>query len=90
MKLKQKALESPCRSVCGDKETSNRVSLSSEEEPLRRVRESRRAPCNSNDFKVEISKFPDEFLEWLHTAEWIFNYKDILEDKKAKLVTLRL
>ena len=33
---------------------------------------------------------PDEFLDWLHAVERVFNYKDILEDKKVKLVTLRL
>jgi len=44
------------------------VSSSSEAEPLRRFREARIAPHNSNDFKVEIPEFegklyPDEFLE---------------------------
>lgn len=95
MKQKQKALESPSISVHGDEEASNLVSSSSEEEPLKRVKEARRALCNSNDFKVEIPEFEgkldsDEFLEWLHTVERIFDYKDILEDNKVKLVALRL
>ena len=83
----QKVLESPSGSVHGDKEASNLVSSSSEEEPLRRVRRARRAPYNSNDFKIEIPKFEgrldhDEFLEWLHTVERIFDYKDVPEERK--------
>jgi len=70
-------------------------SSSKEEEPLRTVRGGRRTPQNSNDFKVEIPEFegkldPDEFLEWLHTMERVFDYKDIPDDKKVKLVALRL
>ena len=77
MKQKQKALEIPSGSVHGDEEASNSISSSSEEEPLRRVREARRAPCNSNDLKIEILEFegkldPDEFLKWVHTVERIF------------------
>ena len=33
---------------------------------------------------------PDEFLEWLHLMERVFDYKKILKDKKVKLVALRL
>jgi len=29
-------------------------------------------------------------LEWLYTVERVFDYKEILEDKKVKLVTLKL
>ena len=52
-------------------------------------------PQNSNDFKVEIPEFegklnPDEFLEWLHIIKRIFYYKDIPDEKKVKLVALRL
>jgi len=32
----------------------------------------------------------DEFFEWLHTVERIFDYKEVPEDKKVKLVALRL
>ena len=68
IKLKQKALESPFGFVHNDEEASNLLSSSSEEEPLRRVGEARRAPCNSNDLKVAIPEFKgkldsDEFLE---------------------------
>jgi len=50
---------------------------------------------NTNDFKVEIPEFkgkldPKEFLDWLHKVEWVFEYKDVPEDKKVKLVALRL
>jgi len=49
----------------------------------------------SFDIKIEILEFermldPDKFLNWLHTVERVFDYKDILEDKKVKLVALRL
>jgi len=92
MKQKQKALESPTASVHGDEEASNLVNSSSEE-PLRRIRGARRMTKNSNDFKVEIPEFegkldPDEFLEWLHTVERVFEYKKIPDDKKVKLVAL--
>jgi len=50
---------------------------------------------NFKDFTVKIPKFegklhPDEFLDWLHTVEHIFDYKDIPEDKKVKFIALRL
>jgi len=53
-----------------------------------------RPPANPNDSRVEHLEFegklnPDEFLEWLHTVERIFDYKEVLEDKKVKLVALR-
>jgi len=51
--------------------------------------------ANSNDFKMEVPEFegklnPKEFLDWLHTVERVFEYKDIPEDNKVKLVALRL
>jgi len=51
--------------------------------------------ANTNDFKVKILEYegkldPEEFLEWLHTVERIFEYEDVPEDKKVKLVALRL
>ena len=50
---------------------------------------------NTNDFKVEILEFegkldPEEFLDWMHTVECVFEYKDIQEDKRVKLVASRL
>jgi len=64
---------------------------SGEDEPPRRTRGVRTTPSNSNDFEYKIPKFKgkldfDEFLDWLHTVERAFDYKDILEHKDVKLV----
>ena len=32
----------------------------------------------------------DHFLDWLQTVERVFEYKEISDDKKVKLVTLKL
>jgi len=50
---------------------------------------------NSNDFRVDILEFegkldPKEYLDWLSTIERVFKYKDVPEDKKVKLMTLKL
>ena len=47
------------------------------------------------DFRVDIPEFegqldPDHFLDWLQTVERVFEYKDIPDDKKVKLVALKL
>jgi len=47
------------------------------------------------DFKVDIPEFegqldPDQFIDWLQTVERVFEYKDIPDDKKVKLVALKL
>ena len=44
---------------------------------------------------MEVPEFegkldPEEFFDWLHTVERVFDYKDIPDDKKVKLVALRL
>ena len=97
MKQKKKVFAGPPGSIHGDEDevTINSLSSPNEEEPLRRTRKERRQPINSNDFRIEIPEFermhdPDEFLEWLPTVERIFEYKEVLEDKKVKLVALKL
>ena len=94
MKQKQKILESPTGSTPEDFEEdceSQYSGFEQEEEPRRTPRREWRAPSNSNDFRVELPEFegkldPDEFLEWLSTVERIFDYKEVPEDKKVKLV----
>jgi len=54
-----------------------------------------RNQANTNEFRVEIPEFegklyPKEFIDWLNTIKRAFEYKDILDDKKVKLVALRL
>ncbi|VFR00371.1 unnamed protein product [Cuscuta campestris] len=48
----------------------------------------------ATDFKVDIPTFegkndPDDFLEWLETVERVFDFKDVPEDKKVKIVALK-
>jgi len=62
---------------------------SSEDEPLSMVRPEPRSQANTNDFRVEIPRFegnldPEEFLNWMHIVEHVFEYKDVPEDKKVK------
>jgi len=50
---------------------------------------------NSKDFRVEILEFegkldPYENLECMHTVDKVFQHKDVPDDKKVKLVALRL
>jgi len=67
-----------------------------EEEPRTSARARRPIiNINSNDFRVDIPEFegkldPEEFLDWLSTVERVFDYKAIPDDKKAKLVALKL
>jgi G3E family GTPase len=47
------------------------------------------------DIKVDIPEFeermqPDEFIDWLNTIEQIFDYKDVPEHHKIKLVAIKL
>jgi len=74
---------------------SHNIDSSSDDEPLRMARPEPRFQANTNDFKVEIPEYegkldPEDFLDWLHTDERAFEYEDIPEDKKVKLVALRL
>ncbi|KAK0597158.1 hypothetical protein LWI29_022317 [Acer saccharum] len=47
------------------------------------------------DVKVDIPEFegkmqPEEFIDWLNTVERVFDYKDVPEDRKVKLVAIKL
>ena len=47
------------------------------------------------DFKVEIPEFEgqlnlDDFVEWMNVVERVFEYKDIPDYKKVKLIALKL
>ena len=96
LKQKQKFNEESSHSASQVREQafSHNHESSSEEEPLRRPRQEQRQG-NSNDFRVEIPEYegkldPEEFLDWIHTVERVFEYKDVPEEKKVKLVALRL
>jgi len=98
MKQKERVLESPTAfnpDKLSEEVESQHSKLEGEAEPRRTPRRRWRALTNSNNFRVELPELegklePDEFLEWLHTVERIFEYKDLLEDKKVKLVALKL
>ena len=65
------------------------MASSSEEEPQVRPQRKRRTSSNSNDFRVKILEFeakldPNEFLEWLHIAEWIFDYEEVLKKQESQ------
>ena len=45
--------------------------------------------------KVDILEFegkmqPDDFIDWLTTMERIFDFKDILDNRKVKIVAIKL
>ena len=66
--------------------------LALEERRPRRVRHSK---TSSMDFRVEILEFEgqlnlDDFLDWLSTVERAFEYQDIPDDKKVKVIALKL
>ena len=98
MKQKQKLQEPSIRigmDYGHEEEASNALSFSEEDVPFKRTQRRTRSTFNSNEFKVEIPEFegkldPDEFTEWLQIGERIFDFEEILEDKKVKIVALRL
>ena len=71
-------------------EMSYIVNSSDEDTPRRR-----RQGNGHGDFRVDIPEFegqidPNHFLDWLQTVERIFEYKEVPDDKKVKLVALKL
>jgi len=97
MKQEQKPLDSPPEFGQGDESEaeSHIPKPASEGDVPRMPRRERRSTQNSNDFRVDIPEFesklyPKEFLNWLSIVELVFEYKDMPEDKKVKLVSLKL
>ena len=93
LKQKQKMCEEPSYSESQRQEQvfSHTLDSSSEDEPLRMTRQDPQFQASSNDFKIEVPEFedkldPEDFLDWLHTVERIFEYKDIADNKKIKLM----
>ena len=73
---------------------SHTLDSSSEDEPLRMTRQNPQFQASSNDFKIEEQKFegkldPEDFLDWLHIVERMFEYKDIPYNKKVMLIALK-
>ena len=97
LKQKQQVSEEPFQSDPKRQKqvSSHTLDSSNKDEPLRMARPKPWIQANTNDFKVKILEYegkldPGEFLDWLHTIERVFEYKDVLEEKKVKLVALRL
>ena len=47
------------------------------------------------NIKIELPELyesldPDVFVDWLNTVERVFDYGDVFEDKKVKLMSIRL
>ena len=67
----------------------------SEEDSPRHPWRERRQSSNFNDFKIDILEFEgkldlDDFVGWLQTVEWIFEFKEIADDERVKIVSLKL
>ena len=97
LKQKQKMCEDPIPSEPQRQEQMFNHSLdsSSEDELLSVNRQASHVQASPNEFKIEVPEFegkldPEDFLDWLHTVERIFEYKDIPDNKKVKLIALRL
>ncbi|KAM1791319.1 hypothetical protein ACFX12_035298 [Malus domestica] len=50
---------------------------------------------NDINMKVDIPEFegrikPDEFIDWLNTIERVFNYKEVPDHRKVKIVAIKL
>jgi len=97
LKKKIRNLESPSGSNQEElSEAESQHSVNEDEDPRTTARARRsNYNFNSNEFRVDIPEFegkldPEEFLDWLNTVERVFDYKEVPEDKKVKLVALKL
>ncbi|KAI4320315.1 hypothetical protein MLD38_033811 [Melastoma candidum] len=79
----------------------NRIESDNEENPWREESqrgsspEYRRQERRASTMRVQIPEFegnldPNEFIDWMHTVERIFDYEDVPEDRKVKLAALKL
>ena len=81
-------------SDAADDEESNSLGDFDENVYAKRSRMQHRPHGRSyNDFKVDIPEFegqldPDVFLDWLQTVKRVFEFKDIPDERKVKLVAL--
>jgi len=81
-----------------EESSEHALKASSGEEDSREPRKRHGRKQASMDFKVEIPEFegqlkllnPDEFIDWMNTVERVFEYKDIPDGKKVKLVALKV
>ena len=68
---------------------------SSEDDRGRTLRRASRGKQPALDFKVEIPEFEgqlylDQFIDRMNIVKRVFEYKDVSDDKKIKLVALKL
>ncbi|GJS78813.1 gag-pol polyprotein [Tanacetum coccineum] len=48
-------------------------------------------PCGANFHRRDRGKpHPDEFIDWLHTVERVFDIKNLSDEQKVKLVAIKL
>ncbi|KAI5327722.1 hypothetical protein L3X38_027118 [Prunus dulcis] len=63
--------------------------------PMEGVQRGRDHYGRNFDMKVDLPEFegtiqPDDFVDWLNTFEHIFDYKEMLDEKKVKIVAIKL
>ena len=85
----------------GDEEETNPFSddhsmVSGDEEALHQNRTRRNTRFQrAIDLKADIPMYegriqPDEFIDWLNTVERVFDYQDVPEEEKVKIVAIKL
>jgi len=89
------SLHTPSESNSEGEGSEDNPSTTSEDDHARRPRQSRSSKQMTLDFTLESPKFegrlnPNNFIDRMNTVEMVFEYKDILNDKKIKLVALKL
>ncbi|CAB4291989.1 unnamed protein product [Prunus armeniaca] len=63
--------------------------------PMEGVQRGRDHYGRNFDMKVDLPEFegkmqPDDFVDWLNTVERIFDYKEVPDEKKVKIVAIKL